>query len=362
MKIQTIMDEIAPSVSKSTLARTSTQAFINKYSDMNTEDVDWEDICCDVETWGCYKYGFLLMVQLLRDRAYHGSHADKLYRNLPTYEKMLHQRNTLLTDAMCGSRIEQQAVYINEKPSSQQWFSFTYVDTTNSFIVDIFKRHLNSTKAHGRWCPRAVAEVFGKSLGKYENEVHSVTDFNATMLFEQTGFYRKQFGDDEDMRKAGLKFVVNFYRWLVRSNPEHNYFENEFHMSDRLLFNNRLSELIERDFYFTTLNPANIPYGKKRICFILKGFEGESTMITNDDFVTIDFSGLTNAFYRDLLIEYIVTSPSVSAIKWVGIPAYIREAMEKGRRRTRLHCPHLQWTWLLLEHRWQPGWHHHKSV
>lgn len=236
------MDEIAPSVSKSTLARTSTQAFINKYSDMNTEDVDWEDICCDVETWGCYKYGFLLMVQLLRDRAYHGSHADKLYRNLPTYEKMLHQRNTLLTDAMCGGRIEQQAVYINEKPSSQQWFSFTYVDTTNSFIVDIFERHLNSTKAHGRWCPRAVAEVFGKSLGKYENEVHSVTDFNATMLFEQTGFYRKQFGDDEDMRKAGLKFVVNFYRWLVRSNPEHNYFENEFHMSDRLLFNNRLSE------------------------------------------------------------------------------------------------------------------------
>lgn len=177
MKIQTIMDEIAPSVSKSTLARTSTQAFINKYSDMNTEDVDWEDICCDVETWGCYKYGFLLMVQLLRDRAYHGSHADKLYRNLPTYEKMLHQRNTLLTDAMCGGRIEQQAVYINEKPSSQQWFSFTYVDTTNSFIVDIFERHLNSTKAHGRWCPRAVAEVFGKSLGKYENEVHSVTDF-----------------------------------------------------------------------------------------------------------------------------------------------------------------------------------------
>lgn len=329
MKIQTIMDEIAPSVSTSTFRKTSTQAFINKYSNMNTEDLDWVEVCFDVEKWGCYKYGFLLMVQLLRVGAYHGSYADKLYRNLSKYEKMLHQRNILLIDAMCGSHIEQQAIYVNKKQNSQPWFSFTYVDTMNSFIVDILESHLNSIIAHGRWCPRTVAKVFGKSLGKYENEIRSATDFNATMLFEQTDFYKKQYNDDEDMRRAGLKFVVNFYRWLVRSNPEHNYFENEFHMSDRLLFNNRLSELIERDFYFTTLNPTNIPYGKKRVCFILKGFEGESTRITNDDFVTIDFSGLSNTFYRDLLIEFIVTSPSASTIKWVGIPAYIREAMEK---------------------------------
>ena len=329
MKLQTIMDEIAPSVSKSTLVRTETQRFISKYSDMDTEDIDWEEICRAVETYGCYKYGFLLMVQLLRDGVYHGSHAGKLYRNLPTYEKMLHQRNTLLTDAMCGNRIEQQVIYINERPHSQQWFSFTYIDTANPFIVDIFESHLNSMNAHGRWCPRKVAEVFGKSLGKYENEVHFATDFNATMMFEQTDFYKKQFNDNEDMRRAGLKFVVNFYRWLVRSNPEHDYFENEFHMSDRLLFNNRLSELIERDFYFTTLNPANIPYGKERVCFILKGFDSASTRITNDDFSTIDFSGLSNTFYRDLLIEFMVTSTSASAIKWVGIPAYIREGMEK---------------------------------
>lgn len=270
MKLQTIIDEIAPSVSQSTFRNTKAQDFINKYSDMVAEDVDWEVVCHDVETYGCYKYGFLFMIQLLREGVYHGSHADKLYRNLPIYEKMLHQRNTCLTDAMCGSRIEQQVLYVNVHSGSRNWFSYTYIDTVNPFIIDIFEEHLNSMNAHGRWCPRKVAEVFGKSLGKYENEVHSATDFNATMLFEQTGFYKKQFEDNKDMRRAGLNFVVNFYRWLVRSNPEHNYFENEFHMSDRLLFNNRLSELIERDFYFTTLNPANIPYGEERVCFILR--------------------------------------------------------------------------------------------
>lgn len=329
MKLQTIIDKIAPSVSQSTFRNTKAKDFIHKYSDMVAEDVDWEVVCHDVETYGCYKYGFLFMIQLLREGVYHGSHADKLYRNLPIYEKMLHQKNTRLIDAMCGSRIEQQALYVNTKPRSRDWFSYTYIDTVNPFIIDIFEEHLNSMNAHGRWCPRNVAEVFGKSLGKYENEVHSAIDFNATMLFEQTAFYKKQFNGNEDMRKAGLRFIVNFYRWLVRSNPDHNYFENEFHMSDRLLFNKHLSELIERDFYFTTLNPANIPYGKERVCFILKGFDNASTKITNDDFATIDFSGLSNTFYRDLLIEYMVTSTSASAIKWVGIPAYIREGMEK---------------------------------
>lgn len=329
MRVQTIIDEIAPFVSKSTLARTGIQGFISKYSDMDTEDIDWEEFCHAVETYGCYKYGLLLMVQLLRDGVYHGSHADILYRNLPIYEKMVHQKHHLFADVMCGDRIEQQAIYVNETPSSQQCFSFRYIDTTNPFIVDICEFHLNSMYAHGHCCPRKVAEVFGKSLGKYEDEVHSATDFNAAMMFEQIGFYKKQFADDNGMRSAGLKFVLNFYRWLVRSNPEHNYFENEFHMSDRLLFSNRLSELIEKDFYFTTLNPANIPYGKERVCFILKGFDSTSTRLTNDDFTAIDFSGLSSTFYRDLLIEFMVTSTSTSAIKGCGIPGYISEGMEK---------------------------------
>ena len=329
MKLQTIMDEIAPLVSQNTLGSTGVKAFIGKYSGIDTDDVEWVDICRDAETYGCYKYSFLLMVRLLQKRAYHGRYADKLYRNLPKYERMRHQRSMRLVDAMCGSQIDQQVIYINEKPNSQQWFSFSYINTTNPFIIDVFESHLNSMVAHGRWCPREVAYVFGKSLGIYEDDVHTVADFTATTMFEQADFYKTYFKGNEDMRRAGLKFVVNFYRWLVRNHPDYSYFENEFHMSEKLLFNNRLSELLERDFYFTTLNPTNIPYGKKRVCFIMKGFENETTRITNDDYVTIDFSGLTDRFYRDLLIEFIVTSPSISAIQWVGIPAYIREAMEK---------------------------------
>ena len=329
MNLNIIIDEIAPFLSTSTLENTGTKAFIAKYSKMDTVKVDWVDVCQDVESYSCSKYGFLIIVHLLKDDLYHGSHATMLYHNLSTYEKMIHQPRARFVDCMCGDLIEKQILYINEYPSRQSWFSSTYIDTANRFILESFEQHLNSINACGCWCPREIANVFGKSLGKYEGQIHSATDYTANTLFTQTNYYKQHFKDNHRLRTTGLKVVVNFYRWLVRVNPEHSYFENDFNMSDKLLFTVRFSDLLERDVYITTLNPANIPYGKELVCFIMKGFENESTCITNDDYVTIDFSGLTCTFYRDLLIEYIATSTRISAILRVSIPAFIREAMEK---------------------------------
>ena len=328
MKLKKIIDELNPSISKSTLTKKNVKEFTKVYSSKNTEDVDWVELCNDVEQYGCYKYGFLLFINLLIKGLYTGSYADNLYSNLSTYKQMMHQRNTSLRDAMCGERIKYQIIYKSEHTGHQQWFSFSYINTKNTFILSIIKSHLDNMAAHGRNCPREIAFVFGKSLGKYENDIHAPTDFTEQTLYEQLDYYKNNYKDDENLRRTGIRFIINFYRWLVRNNPEHDYFQNAFHMSEKLLFNNRLSDLVEESFYFTTLNPNNIPYDKDKICFIMKGFENESTRLTNDDYVTINFSKLTNTFYRNLLIEYIVTSNSISAIKWVGIPAYIIEAME----------------------------------
>ena len=329
MKVQTVIDELTPQMAKSFRNRTGVKQFIEKYSDKDTDEIDWVPFCEDVKKYGCFMFGFTLIRKLLHDGLYIGSYKDDLYSRLEDYSIIGKQRTTSLKDIMCGDRISQQIIFPNEKKSALQCYSFAYVSTDNVFVIHIIELYLREAKTHGRNCQRNIINEFGRSLGKYDSHITSVTDFTASTMFAQTDYYRTHFRDDEELRTMSIRFVINFYRWLVRSNPEHNYFENEFHMSDRLLFNKRLSELIERDFYFTTLNPANIPYGKERVCFIMKGFDGESTRITNEDFVTIDFSGLSNTFYRDLLIEFIVTSPSASAIKWVGIPAYIREAMEK---------------------------------
>ena len=267
MKLKEIIDELNPSIPKKTLTRKNVKEFIKLYSSKNTEDVDWIELCNDVEQYGCYKYGFLLVINLLKKNLYTGSYADNLYSNLSSYTQMSHQRKTLLRDAMCGEKIEYQVIYKNERSGHQQCFSFSYINTNNTFILKIIKGHLDNMAAHGRNCPREIAFVFGTSLGKYENGIHTSTDFTSKTLFEQLNYYKSNYRDNESLRRTGIKFVLNFYRWLVRTNPEHDYFQNDFRMSEKLLFNNQLSDLFEEGFYFTTLNPYNIPYDKEKICF-----------------------------------------------------------------------------------------------
>ena len=202
------------------------------------------------------------------------------------------------------------------------------MNTENKLIKQLVQRHVNEGRNRSRWFPRPIIEVFEESFGKYRNKIYSIADFTSKTLFTQAEFYKQHFANDPENRIGGLKAVVNFYRWLVREYPDHDFFANDFSMSEHLLFNQLLSELLERNFYFTTLNPNNIPYGKEKVCFLLRGLDNQSTRIVNDDHVSIDYSVLRSRFYRDLLIEFTTTSQTVSAVKWVGIPYYICDGMQ----------------------------------
>ena len=328
MTINDILNKVLSTSSKSTNERKLTKEFIEEYSQKDISDVDWLVFCRDMEKYRCYKLGFLFIRKLLQQGLYSGSYADELYEKLKFYNEIGNQRTTSLLDIMCGENIKRQIIFQNHGSNKSQWYAFAYINTENRFVLQIFEEYLNSGRSVSRWCSRAIIEVFEDSLGKYRNAIHSVEDFTSQTMFAQCEFYKKHFAEDDHNRGQGLCVIVNFYRWLVRAYPEHNFFENTFDMSEKLLFNNRLSELIDRDFYFVTLNPTNIPYEKERVCFLLRGLDNESTRIVNDDYVSIDFSHLKSTFYRDLAIEFIATSTSASAIKWVGIPAYICDAMQ----------------------------------
>lgn len=323
-----ILDKVLSESSKSTAKKVATKKFIEIYSSKHISDVDWVVLCDDVKRQGCYKFGFLFICELLNNNLYHGNYAEELYENLTYYNQMKHQRSSSFVEIMCGSDISRQIIFKLEHNKDSQWFSYSYLNTENKFIKQSLQNHLNEDRNRSRWFPRTIIEVFEDSFGKYRNKIHSFEDFSSQTLFAQVDFYKKHFADDSTNRIAGIKAVVNFYRWLVREYPEHDFFANTFDMSESILFNQLLSELLERDFYFTTLNPNNIPYGKEKVCFLLRGLDNHSTRITNDDYVSIDFSRLESVFYRDLLIEFIVTSNSISAVKWVGIPAYVCDAMQ----------------------------------
>ena len=263
MKIQTVIDEMSPQLAKTFQQRAGVKQFIEKYADIDTNEFNWISFCKDINEYGCFMFGFALIRRLLQEGLYVGPYKNELYARLDDYSIIGKQKTASLKDIMCGDRISQQIIYPNVKRNTLQCYSFAYVNTDNAFIIHMLEKYLKENTTHVRFYPRVVLDEFGKSFESYENAVTSVSDFSATTMFKQANYYKTYFHDNEEMRRTGIKLVVNFYRWLVRSNPEHSFFENEFHMSDRLLFNHSLSELIDRGFYFTTLNPANIPYGKE---------------------------------------------------------------------------------------------------
>lgn len=323
-----ILNKILSESSESTKKRKNIKIFVFEYAQKNIVDVDWIALCNDVKKHGCYKFGFLVMRKLLNNNLYHGSYAKELYDKLDFYNQMSHQRSSSFTEIMCGAEISRQIIFKMGRNDQSHWYAYAYINTKNKFIKNIFTDYLNSGRNVSRWCSRNIIDVFEDSFGKYRNAISSVDGFTSKTMFTQAEFYKKHFTEDKKHRNQSLYVVVNFYRWLVRTYTEHNFFENAFDMSEQLLFNNRLSELLERGFFFTTLNPTNIPYGKEKVCFLLRGLDNHSTVIINDDYVSIDYSHLQSIFYRDLLIEFTATSKSVSSVKWIGISSYIRDGMQ----------------------------------
>lgn len=94
-----------------------------------------------------------------------------------------------------------------------------------------------------------------------------------------------------------------------------------------LLFNTRLIEIIKEDYYVTTFNPANNPGDRKKICFILRGFEDLSTRITNEDFSKLNLSTVEKSKYRKLIISYVLSSTSATIATTSGQTSYICDAL-----------------------------------
>lgn len=300
--------------------------FASKYEGRNTENIEWLELCADVRKYGCYRYGLLLLVAALDDHLYCGKYAEYLYPLLPALKELAEQHSTSYSKIFCDDNIR-YLVIGNSLHNGDCYHAYVTVKTENRFIITLFAAFLQS-KSYFADMTAEVCSLFGESFGKYENVVQHENDLSEYTLFQQLEFYKTRFCNEPKARSAGICLVLHFYRWFISTHPVLDFFGNSFRMSERLLFSSGLPKLIVKDYCFTTLNPTNIPYGKERVCFLIKGMERHSTRITNDDFVSLDLSGLKSEFYRDLLIEFTATSTSVSSIKWVGIAYYIADAMQ----------------------------------
>ena len=323
-----IIEHILATRSSEFIYHTGVREFLSLYGNTSYEDVDWVQFCDDISRMGCYKLGFEYIYALLSQNKYKGSYSEILYQHLDDFNAIAQQAVSNYVDLLCGERIKNLIIFRRESAVNQQIHSLTFVPTENSSLFKLISSFYDSSYCSLHHATRLIMNNFATSLGQYEMTIQSFRDFNAETFHTQIENYKKCFSDRSQDRKSALYIVCSFYRWLVRSYPEYDFFKSASNMTESFLFNRMIRYYLENDYYFTTLNPNNIPYGHKRICFIVKGFENYSTQLEKNDSVSYDLSNIESDFYRDLLIEYIVSNTSVSSIMARGLISYISVALE----------------------------------
>lgn len=299
--------------------------FCDKYSQKKFEDISWNELCDDVNRLKCYKFGLIFLIKLLERNLYNGIYLDILTKYLPIFQNIRSLNSTNYKLIFCNNRLPN--LLICQKESSQVKISYYFMYTKNLYIKELYIKFLESERKYNRWCSLEIVEIFEISLSNYTSNIQSYKDFNDCTFWQQINYYKNYFKNNESLYEDAIKATCNFYRWLVNTYTEYNFFENSFTMTKYLLFNTRLIEIIKEDYYVTTFNPANNPGDRKKICFILRGFEDLSTRITNEDFSKLNLSTVEKSKYRKLIISYVLSSTSATIATTSGQTSYICDAL-----------------------------------
>lgn len=330
MTTSKILSNALANSSPSVREKRNIKEFVAEYSEKELADIDWGCLCADAKRHKCCKFAFRVLYELLCNHLYSGNFSEFLYKNMGLYTEFC-SCDTDYEQVMCGEKIPNQIIIPEQEPRRSKKnaakYRYYYLRTQNAFIKEIMMSFL-VVRQENRWSISPVIEVFEESFGEYRNHIYKIEDFNSKTFFVQVAYYRNYFADEPLLFAYALRTIVTFYRWLVRTYPEHAFFADAFDMSKSLLFNAGLVQLIAQDYYFATLDPTNIPYGKHRVCFLLRNLDNHSTRINKEDYVALDLSTLKSQYYRDLLLEFISTSTSIASIKWVGHTHYIRDGMQ----------------------------------
>ena len=303
------------------------ERFRKAFSDSVAGNISWDYYCDAANKTGVYHYACVVLVSFLENGFICGSNSSMLALKqlFPYIKSIAEQAKTHPVPLFCKEEIADLIIF--RSPRTKTQFFYAKVPCANPVIRDVIKEFGEAARYYSRWIQKDIIYHFPDSLGEHLSGIHEATDFDENTFWGQINYYKHLYKNDQRTLFNSILMVCNFYRWLVNTNPDHDYFDNAFHMNRSLLFSSRLPELIKKNYYVTILDVKSPPVGHDNLCFILKNMGHLSTKLTNDDFFTATLSPLEEKLYKDLVIRYLVSASSITVITWAGQLGYIREGM-----------------------------------
>lgn len=311
----------------------STQFYRNEkfrtyFAEIHCSELTWDYLCDVVAATNCQNYGMRFLIELMQRRLLIASPDI-----LSEIEGILHLFDSKsLSNAhpgavFCKERIVDELFYHYNNKGNKHRLVYAFMPCTNHYFKELMRSFMEAQRFYVCWHSDVILRPFADSLDEMLDSVKAYTDLNERTFWQQINYYKGVFEEGTSDLNFAIRAVCNFYRWLVNTYPDHNFFVDSFHMNRQLLFSYRLPEIIEKDYHVTTLDPKNPPLGKANVCFIIRNMGHLSTNITDDDFFTVTLEPLQSQFYKDLIIRYLVSAPSVTLITWAGQLGYIRDGL-----------------------------------
>ncbi len=288
--------------------------FIKKYGFCKPEDISWNEICSYAKEKKHSLICLKLIFELLSRNLYRKDHSSTLYLLKSFFSEILTVHKCLYEKILCGDDIESLEII----PAKIKDSHYIYVNLpfVNSILRKIFVSFL-SDPLNSRYCknsiPKELFTLFEESLCNNTMKIESAEDFNEKTFWCQIDFYKQKYINCTEMRSKGIRLIIWFYRYLVKTYSEHSFFEGAQTITESLLFTSRFSEQINDNYAFLPLdtNGETVePY--KKIVFIIRGFDRYSTRLEKEDSFPVDLSAITNPLYRKDIIKYILSVPEPS--------------------------------------------------
>lgn len=177
---------------------------------------------------------------------------------------------------------------------------------TMSVVVEYL--HIPERMQHfNEECRLYMFTHFMDSLGEYAGTIDGIDGYTEHTLIQQAAYFRTKSRDDV-YRKNSIQLVVDFYRYLVRTNVDKGYFDGASLITNRLLTNKNLSRYLEMGWDFIAYSPTAKYNGQNEFLLVLHGFDKHSSRMTHDDYKPIHMKCIDEPFFRQLYFDYMISS------------------------------------------------------
>ena len=154
--------------------------------------------------------------------------------------------------------------------------------------------------------------LFEPSLGEYASTINSYKSFdNDSLFWAQVQFFCK----DVDISNSilvnhSLRRLLDFYRALFELYPDYPFFENSRSLSKRVIhLYAPITKVVSEGYTFVKYTENMSTPKEDKILLLVQDFDEYSANCYKDDVFSMDFSMIPDLFYRNLVKEYVFSSP-----------------------------------------------------